>query len=68
MAPLVMRDTAERPEAVDAGTVKPVGTDAGVIVESVRELLEDENVYNRMARAHNPYGDGNAGNRILTIL
>jgi UDP-N-acetylglucosamine 2-epimerase (non-hydrolysing) len=61
---LVMRDTTERPEAVDAGTVKLVGTDAGIIADSVRELLEDENAYNRMARAHNPYGDGSAGERI----
>jgi UDP-N-acetylglucosamine 2-epimerase (non-hydrolysing) len=65
---LVMRDTTERPEAVEAGTVKLVGTDAEVIVESVRELLEDEIAYNRMARAHNPYGDGKAGERILDVF
>jgi UDP-N-acetylglucosamine 2-epimerase (non-hydrolysing) len=65
---LVMRDTTERPEAVEAGTVKLVGTDAGVIVESVRKLLEDEIAYNRMARAHNPYGDGKAGERILDVF
>lgn len=65
---LVMRDTTERPEAVEAGTVKLVGTDAGKIVESVRELLEDETAYNRMARAHNPYGDGKACQRIRQAI
>lgn len=65
---LVMRDTTERPEAVEAGTVKLVGTDTGKIVESVRELLEDEIAYNRMARAHNPYGDGKARERILDVF
>jgi UDP-N-acetylglucosamine 2-epimerase (non-hydrolysing) len=65
---LVMRDTTERPEAVEAGTVKLVGTDAGLIVESVRELLEDEGAYNRMALAHNPYGDGKAGERIVDVF
>jgi UDP-N-acetylglucosamine 2-epimerase (non-hydrolysing) len=61
---LVMRDTTERPEAVEAETVKLVGTDAERIVENVRELLDDEAACNRMARAHNPYGDGKAGQRI----
>jgi UDP-N-acetylglucosamine 2-epimerase (non-hydrolysing) len=65
---LVMRDTTERSEAVEVGTVRLVGTDAGVIVESIRELLEDETVYNRMARAHNPYGDGRAGGRVVEML
>jgi UDP-N-acetylglucosamine 2-epimerase (non-hydrolysing) len=65
---LVMRETTERPEAVEAGTVKLVGTDAAKIVESVRELLEDGVVYNRMARAHNPYGDGKAAERIAGLF
>lgn len=62
---LVMRDTTERPEAVDAGTVKLVGTDAGLIVENVSMLLADKIVYEKMANAVNPYGDGKATGRIL---
>jgi UDP-N-acetylglucosamine 2-epimerase (non-hydrolysing) len=61
---LVMRETTERPEAVDAGTVKLVGTDSGLIVSEVTELLDDPTAYDRMARAHNPYGDGLAAARI----
>ena len=61
---LVMRDTTERPEAVEAGTVKLVGTCNNTIVESVEELIHNEAIYNRMARAHNPYGDGKAAKRI----
>ncbi|GHU02703.1 UDP-N-acetyl glucosamine 2-epimerase [Spirochaetia bacterium] len=62
---LVMRDTTERPEAVEAGTVKLVGTDATAIVGEVRLLLGDEAAYMEMARAHNPYGDGKACERII---
>jgi UDP-N-acetylglucosamine 2-epimerase (non-hydrolysing) len=65
---LVMRDTTERPEAVEAGTVKLVGTDTAVIVAEVRRLLEDETAYAEMARAHNPYGDGKASERVLNGL
>ena len=66
---LVMRDTTERPEAVEAGTVKLVGTDKAKIVESVCVLLEDKGEYNKMALAHNPYGDGKACERIVgTVL
>jgi UDP-N-acetylglucosamine 2-epimerase (non-hydrolysing) len=65
---LVMRDITERPEAVEAGTVKLVGTDPAVIVQSVRELLKDEGIYKRMSQAHNPYGDGKAGKRILLSI
>ena len=65
---LVMRDTTERPEAVDAGTVKLVGTDVDLIVNEVRNLLLNENVYADMSRAHNPYGDGQACRRILDFL
>lgn len=57
---LVMRNTTERPEAVEAGTVKLVGTDYDVIVAGVLELLREEEIYNKMSQAHNPYGDGKA--------
>lgn len=65
---LVMRDTTERPEAVDAGTVKLVGTDVGGIVSAVHELLDNTDAYGVMSRAHNPYGDGNAAHRIAKEL
>ncbi|MEA3587702.1 UDP-N-acetylglucosamine 2-epimerase (non-hydrolyzing) [Pseudidiomarina sp. 1APP75-27a] len=65
---LVMRDTTERPEAVDAGTVKLVGTDTRIIVDSVNQLLDDKNLYSEMSRAHNPYGDGKACQRIIDVL
>jgi len=65
---LVMRDTTERPEAVDAGTVKLVGTDVDLIVSSVSRLLTDQVEYETMSRAHNPYGDGKACSRILETL
>ena len=61
---LVMRDTTERPEAVDAGTVRLVGTDHAAIVKETRRLLHDESAYQAMAFAHNPYGDGQACQRI----
>lgn len=67
-AVLVMRDTTERPEAVEAGTVKLVGTDKDKIVKSVSALLTDKEIYNAMSRAHNPYGDGKACQRILSCL
>jgi UDP-N-acetylglucosamine 2-epimerase (non-hydrolysing) len=65
---LVMRDTTERPEAVEAGTVKLIGTDAKVIVKWVRELLDDETAYQKMAQARNPYGDGKACERIVAVI
>ena len=65
---LVMREVTERPEAVEAGTVKLVGTDYQVIVDSVSELLDNKNVYNRMSKAVNPYGDGKACARIIKTL
>ncbi|MFI8416142.1 non-hydrolyzing UDP-N-acetylglucosamine 2-epimerase [Serratia sp. NPDC078593] len=65
---LVMRETTERPEAVDAGTVRLVGTDVETIVDAVTRLLTDENEYHEMSRAHNPYGDGHACQRILEAL
>src|SRR5476649_3071979 len=65
---LVMRERTERPEAVDAKTVILVGTDPARIVEEVNRLLTDENEYNSMSRAHNPYGDGHACHHILEAL
>lgn len=65
---LVMRDTTERPEAVDAGTVKLVGTDRQAIVDEVSTLLEDATAYEGMSRAHNPYGDGKATERHIKAL
>jgi UDP-N-acetylglucosamine 2-epimerase (non-hydrolysing) len=62
---LVMRDTTERPEAVDAGTVRLVGTSRERIVSETRRLLQDESAYTAMSRAHNPYGDGKAVQRIV---
>ena len=61
---LVMRDTTERPEAVDAGTVKLVGTDPNMIVRETMVLFDDSVAYETMSRAHNPYGDGVAAQRI----
>lgn len=63
---LVMRNTTERPEAVDAGTVKLVGTDFERIVENVSQLLTDSALYDSMAKAVNPYGDGRSADRILS--
>ncbi|RUO62650.1 non-hydrolyzing UDP-N-acetylglucosamine 2-epimerase [Pseudidiomarina insulisalsae] len=65
---LVMRDTTERPEAVDAGTVRLVGTSESAIVSSVSSLLTDNDAYAVMSRAHNPYGDGKACERICEFL
>jgi UDP-N-acetylglucosamine 2-epimerase (non-hydrolysing) len=65
---LVMRDTTERPEAVDAGTVKLVGTDFDNIVQETSLLLSDRNAYEAMSRKHNPYGDGMATERIIRVL
>lgn len=65
---LVMRDVTERPEAIDAGTVKLVGTDKEKIMTCVSMLLDDETEYIRMSRAHNPYGDGNACELIVDVL
>ena len=65
---LVMRDTTERPEALDSGTVHLVGTDYDKIVNEVSTLLEDTAAYEKMSKAVNPYGDGKACNRIVRIL
>jgi UDP-N-acetylglucosamine 2-epimerase (non-hydrolysing) len=65
---LVMRDTTERPEAVQAGTVRLVGTEVDRITEEAFRLLDDETAWSEMSRAHNPYGDGRACHRILDFL
>ena len=65
---LVMRDTTERPEALEAGTVKLVGTDYMKIIKEVSSLLEDDKYYELMSKAINPYGDGNACTRIVNTL
>jgi UDP-N-acetylglucosamine 2-epimerase (non-hydrolysing) len=65
---LVMRDTTERPEAVEAGTVKLVGANESNIVQGVSELLDNTTLYHRMSQAQNPYGDGKASGRIVNFL
>lgn len=65
---LVMRNTTERPEAVAAGTVKLVGTDSARIVQAVQAMLDDHALYAQVARSVNPYGDGNASERIVNAL
>lgn len=65
---LVMRDTTERPEGVEAGTLKLVGTNEESIYKAFKELLENQDAYDKMAHACNPYGDGNACKRIADII
>ncbi len=65
---LVMRDTTERPEALEAGTVKLVGTNKKTIIKEAQKLLDDVNEYEKMSKAHNPYGDGNACEKIVEFL
>lgn len=65
---LVMRETTERPEAVEAGTVRLVGTDPGKIFEETARLMTDDNAYRIMSQCHNPYGDGKAVGRIIESL
>ena len=65
---LVLRDTTERPEAVDAGTVKLIGTDRERVYEEAKKLLTDESEYSRMAESVNPYGDGKAAARIIQAI
>ena len=65
---LVMRDTTERPEALEAGTVKLVGTDKAVIIQKVSELINSPKAYEIMSKANNPYGDGEACERITEVL
>jgi UDP-N-acetylglucosamine 2-epimerase (non-hydrolysing) len=63
-----MRETTERPEAVDAGTVRLVGTSVANITQALTQLLTQDDEYQRMSKAHNPYGDGLACQRILDRL
>ncbi len=63
-----MREKTERPEALEAGTVILVGTDQDRIVKEVTRLLDDEESYQQFSKTHNPYGDGLASERIMTIL
>jgi len=63
-----MRDTTERPEAVEAGTVRLVGTDTSLILTEVSRLLDQPTAYETMARANNPYGDGLAARRIRDAI
>ena len=65
---LVMRETTERPEAVEAGTVKLVGTNRGKIISEANQLLTNESAYVEMSRLHNPYGDGLATERIVAFI
>lgn len=65
---LVLRDTTERPEGIDAGTLKLAGTDEKTIYEMARQLLTDRDVYESMAKARNPYGDGEASRRIAEAI
>ena len=65
---LIMRDTTERPEALQAGTVKLVGTDLEKIVTEAQKLLDDKNIYESMSKAENPYGDGKASQKIVEFL
>jgi UDP-N-acetylglucosamine 2-epimerase (non-hydrolysing) len=65
---LVLRDVTERPEAIEAGTAELVGTNIENIVKSLEELLHNKVKYNKMSNASNPYGDGNASERILKAI
>lgn len=65
---LVVRETTERPEGVEAGTLKLVGTSTENIIRQVSRLLEDEVEYERMSRAENPYGDGHASEKIVRAI
>lgn len=65
---LVMRDTTERPEAIEAGTVKLVGTDPDQIIDTTSELLDSTSAYEKMAQAQNPFGDGTAAAKIVAYF
>jgi len=65
---LVMRDTTERPEAVEAGTVILVGTNTGKIIKEAQELIDNPEKYKSMSSLHNPYGDGKACQRIINFI
>ena len=63
-----MRDTTERPEALDAGTVKLVGTNTELIIREAQELIDNQAAYERMSRASNPYGDGHACEKVIKYI
>ena len=65
---LVMRDTTERPEALEAGTVKLVGTNTQKIIDEAMELINNQIAYEKMSKSHNPYGDGKSCQRIVNFL
>jgi UDP-N-acetylglucosamine 2-epimerase (non-hydrolysing) len=65
---LVLRDTTERPEGIDAGTLKLVGTDKKKVYEETKRLFEDKDEYEKMSHASNPYGDGHASKRIVDAI
>jgi len=65
---LVMRNTTERPEGVDAGNARLVGTDLDAIVSSLQELLNDDEAYKAMSTAKNPYGDGTSSKQIIDLI
>ena len=65
---LVMRETTERPEAVNAGTVKLVGSNKKTIVKTLSQLLENKTMYLKMSKAHNPYGNGDASKKIISFI
>jgi UDP-N-acetylglucosamine 2-epimerase (non-hydrolysing) len=65
---LVLRDTTERPEGVEAGTARLVGADRAKIVSETFRLLDDDECYSTMSRSHNPFGDGRASERIAKVL
>ena len=65
---MVLRDTTERPEGIKAGTLKLVGTDEKTIYDETKLLLIDKNVYDKMSKASNPYGDGEASKRIVDSI
>ena len=65
---LVLRDTTERPEGIDAGTLKLVGTEEETIYNEAKKLLTDKEVYDKMSKASNPYGDGQASKKIVDAI
>jgi len=65
---LVMRDTTERQEAVESGTVQLVGTDIYVIIKAFEDLLTNKNIYKKMSEAINPYGEGDACSKIVSVF
>ena len=64
----MLRENTERPEGIEAGTLRLVGVKKESVYRGVKELLDDKNLYERMSRASNPYGDGNASKRIVDAL